>query len=133
NRILGLLFPILMLIMNFTSIAIIWFGGLRIDAGEMQVGSLMAFLQYATQILFSLLMLSMLFVMVPRAQASAVRINEVLDTVPEINDPAEPVLDGAIPSSSSVHSPSSNGRHPAGTVQFHDVTFNNPGAAQPAI
>jgi ATP-binding cassette subfamily B multidrug efflux pump len=117
NRIMGLLMPVMLLIMNFTSIAIIWFGGLRIDAGEMQVGSLIAFLQYATQILFSLLMLSILFVMVPRAQASAVRINEALNMVPEINDPPQP------------HSPTV--KH--GVVEFRDVTFSYPGAEQPAI
>ncbi len=117
NRIMGLLMPVMLLIMNFTAIAIIWFGGQRINAGEMQVGSLIAFLQYATQILFALLMLSFLFVMVPRAQASAVRINEALDMVPEINDPAQP------------HNPGD--KH--GTVEFRDVTFSYPGAEQPAI
>ncbi len=65
-------------------IAIIWFGAKRIDLGEMQVGSLMAFLQYAMQILFSLLMVSFLFIMLPRASASAGRINEVLSMVPGI-------------------------------------------------
>ncbi len=80
NRIMAFTFPALMLIMNFASIAIIWFGAVRIDAGGMEVGSLMAFLQYATQIMFSVLMVSLMFVMVPRAAASAVRINEVLDT-----------------------------------------------------
>ena len=60
--------PVLMLVMNLTAVAIIWFGGIRIDAGHMQVGALMAFLQYAMQIMFSLLMASMLFVMVPRPQ-----------------------------------------------------------------
>ena len=84
---MALFSPLMLLIMNLTSIAIIWFGGLRIDAGEMQVGALIAFLQYAMQIMFSLLMLSLLFVMVPRAQASAVRINEVLEMSAEINDP----------------------------------------------
>ena len=63
--------PIMMLLMNLTTIAIVWFGAKRIDIGEMQVGSLMAFLQYAMQILFSLLMVSFLFVMMPRASASA--------------------------------------------------------------
>ncbi len=117
NRIMGLMMPVMMLIMNFTSIAIIWFGGLRINAGDMQVGSLIAFLQYATQILFSLLMLSILFVMVPRAQASAVRINEALNMVPEIKDPEQP------------RSPID--KH--GVVEFRDVTFSYPGAEQPAI
>ena len=117
NRIMAFLFPILMLVMNLTTIAIIWFGGLRIDAGAMQVGSLMAFVQYAMQIMFSLLMVSMLFVMVPRAQASAIRINQVLDMVPEITDPAQPKI------------PAQTG----GYVEFKDVTFSYPGAEQPAL
>ncbi len=117
NRIMSLLFPIVLLVMNLTSIAIIWFGGLRIDAGAMQVGSLIAFTQYAMQIMFSLLMVSMLFVMVPRAQASAVRINQVLDMVPEINDPAQAKTPGI----------------QKGFVEFKDVTFSYPGAEQPAL
>jgi ATP-binding cassette, subfamily B, multidrug efflux pump len=117
NRLMANMMPIMMLLMNFTSVAIIWFGGLRIDSGQMQVGSLMAFLQYAMQILFSLLMLSMLLVMVPRAQASAVRINEVLDMRSEINDPPAPTKPTSL----------------KGTVEFRDVTFSYHGAEQPAI
>ncbi|OLN33134.1 Lipid A export ATP-binding/permease protein MsbA [Desulfosporosinus metallidurans] len=117
NKIMAILMPMMMLIMNFTTIAIIWFGGIRINNGDMQVGSLMAFIQYATQILFSLLMLTMLFIMVPRAQASAVRINEVLDTEPEIKDPSKG-------NSTSIQ---------RGFVEFKDVSFSYPGAEQPAI
>ncbi|TGE32892.1 ABC transporter ATP-binding protein [Desulfosporosinus sp. Sb-LF] len=117
NKIMAILMPMMMLIMNFTTIAIIWFGGIRINNGDMQVGSLMAFIQYATQILFSLLMLTMLFIMVPRAQASAVRINEVLDTEPEIKDPFK-------------GNPTSLQR---GFVEFKNVSFSYPGAEQPAI
>lgn len=68
NKIMAALMPIMMLALNFTTIAIIWFGGIRIDNGSMQVGSLMAFIQYAMQIMFSLIMVSMMFVMVPRAE-----------------------------------------------------------------
>lgn len=117
NRILAFLMPVMMLVMNFTTISIIWFGGLRINDGDMQVGSLMAFIQYVMQIMFSVLMLSMLFVMVPRAQASAVRINQVLDMAPEINDPVQPKKPTAR----------------KGYVEFRDVTFSYPGAEQPAI
>lgn len=117
NRIVGLLMPLMMLIMNITSIAIIWFGGIRIDNGEMQVGSLMAFLQYAMQIMFSMLMLSMLFIMVPRAQASAVRINEVLGMTTEIKDPDQPSGTGSV----------------RGVVEFRNVTFSYPGAEAPAV
>ncbi len=71
NQIVAVLMPVMMLILNLATIAIIWFGSIRIDQGEMQVGALIAFLQYAMQILFSLLMVSMMFIMVPRASASA--------------------------------------------------------------
>ncbi len=117
NRIMGALFPIVLLVMNLTSVAIIWFGGLRIDSGAMQVGSLIAFTQYAAQIMFSLLMVSLLFVMVPRAQASAVRINQVLEMHSEINDPAQARAPGA----------------QKGFVEFKNVTFSYPGAEQPAL
>jgi ATP-binding cassette subfamily B protein len=117
NRIMAFMMPIMMLVMNFATIAIIWFGGIRIDNGDMQVGNLMAFIQYAMQIMFSLLMLSMMFVMIPRASASAVRINEVLDMKPDITDPTQ-------------------AKHPSalhGTVEFRNVTFSYPGAEQAAL
>ena len=117
NIIMATAMPLLMLIMNITTISIIWFGGHRIDAGNMQVGDMMAFIQYAAQIMFSVLMVTMVIVMVPRASASAVRINEVLDTAPEINDPEIPNY--------------TDGRK--GFVEFKDVTFSYPGAEQPAV
>ena len=79
NKIMAGLMPVIMLIFNLTTIAILWFGAKRIDIGEMQVGDLMAFIQYVMQIMFSLIMVSMMFVMLPRASASATRINEVLE------------------------------------------------------
>ena len=94
NRLMGALMPILMLIMNLTAIAVVWFGGIRIEAGRMEVGDLMAFIQYVMHIMFSTMMLSMMFVMLPRASASAVRINEVLDMEPAITDPPEPYVPG---------------------------------------
>ena len=117
NRIMALLMPAMMLILNLTTIAIIWFGGIRIDAGSMQVGDLMAFIQYVMQIMFSLIMVSMMFVMIPRASASAERINGVLDMTPEITDtknPEEP-------------------KNKKGYLEFKDVTFSYPGAEQPAL
>lgn len=117
NRVMATMMPTMMLVLNFTVIAIVWFGGLRIDRGQMQVGDLMAFIQYAMQIMWSLLMASLMFVMIPRAQASATRINEVLDIVPEIVDPASP-------------RPAGDRR---GYVEFRDVTFHYPGAERPAI
>lgn len=116
NKIMAVVMPLMMLVMNFTTIAIVWFGGIRIDNGSMQVGDMMAFIQYAMQIMFSLLMVSMMFVMIPRASASAVRINEVLEVVPEIKDVATGAKAGK-----------------KGFVEFKDVTFSYPGAEQPAI
>jgi ATP-binding cassette subfamily B protein len=109
--------PIMMVIMNFTMIAIIWFGGLRVEAGHMQVGDIMAFTQYVLQILFALMLLSMLFIVIPRAQASAVRINEVLEMNPEINDPVEPKAAAEV----------------KGHVEFRDVSFRYHGAEQDAV
>lgn len=118
NKLMAYLMPVVMLIMNLSSVAIIWFGGLRIDAEKMAVGDLMAFLQYAMQIMFSLVMVSMMFVLIPRASASAVRINEVLDMEPVIEDPAQ----------SKTKRSSMRGH-----IEFQDVTFSYPGAEQPAV
>lgn len=117
NRIMGAMMPVMMLTMNFATIAIIWFGGFRIDSGDMQVGSLMAFLQYAMQIMFSLMMVSMMFVMIPRASVSAARIREVLDMVPTLNDPEQAKDGGTL----------------KGHVEFQQVSFSYPGAEKPAI
>lgn len=117
NKIMAALMPVMMLVLNLTTVAIIWFGGKRIELGYMQVGDLMAFIQYVMQIMFSLIMVSMMFVLVPRASASAIRINEVLNIVPQINDPEE----GKV----------SKGKR--GYVEFRNVTFSYPGAGEPAI
>jgi len=117
NKIMAFLVPIMMLIMNVTTVSIIWFGAKRIDAGSMQVGSLIAFMQYGMQILMGFLMLAMVFIMIPRAQASAIRINEVLEMEPEIIDPKTTKL----------------ANKQSGYVEFKDVTFSYPGADQPAI
>ena len=117
NRIIAALFPILMLVLNLSTITIFWFGSIRINNGDMQVGNLMAFLQYAMQILFALLMLSMMFIMLPRAAASATRINQVLDMEPEIKD-AQQVEQADTQ---------------RGYVEFKDVTFRYPGAEEPAL
>lgn len=117
NKIMAVLMPSMMLIMNFTQIAVVWFGALRIDAGDMQVGDLMAFIQYAMQIMFSMVMLSMMFVLIPRASASASRINEVLDIEPTIVDQSKKDVTSA----------------QKGYLQFDDVTFSYPGAEKPAL
>ena len=117
NRLMASLMPIMMLVLNVSSVAILWFGSIRISNGQMQVGALIAFLQYAMQILFALLMVSMLFIMLPRASASATRINEALAIEPEIND-AEKVKEA---------------NTQKGYVEFQDVTFSYPGAEEPAL
>ncbi len=117
NRMMVTLIPILGLIVNATNIAIIWFAAKRIDLGAMQVGDLMAFLQYTMQIFMSVMMLSFIFMMLPRASASAERIVEVLDQEISIKDPEEPK---AIDS-------------PLGIVKFDDVTFSYPGASEPVL
>src|SRR5258707_1559793 len=117
NRLVASLMPIMMLCLNLSSIAILWFGAIRINNGEMQIGALIAFLQYAMQILFSLLMVSMMFIMLPRAAASADRINEVLAIEPEIKDAGQVRWADEI----------------QGYVEFQDVTFSYPGAEEPAL
>ncbi|HBN96277.1 MAG TPA: multidrug ABC transporter ATP-binding protein, partial [Firmicutes bacterium] len=117
NRLMVTLLPLLGLIVNFTNIVIIWFAARRIDLGAMQVGDLMAFLQYTMQVFMAVMMLSMIFVMLPRASASAERIIEVLDTEVSITDPKEP------------ETIESN----LGIVRFEDVTFSYPGAAKPVL
>ena len=118
NRIFALLMPALMLVMNGSSVAVVWFGGQRIASGEMPVGNLMAFLAYLMQILMSVMMATMVLVMWPRAAASSERIGEVLAVEPDIGDPGAP-----------------EAGQPAlrGTVEFRDVEFGYPGAAEPVL
>jgi ATP-binding cassette subfamily B multidrug efflux pump len=119
NRLMAFLMPALILMLNLTSLAIIWVGSHRIDAGVMQVGAMIASMQYAMQIMFAVFMVTAMFVMLPRAAASAARINEVLDVVPEIVDPAGP----AEPARAAQR----------GLVEFENVTFQYPGAEEPAL
>lgn len=119
-RLLAALMPLMNLIINLVIIGIIWIGSQRIDAGYLEVGGLMAFIQYGLHILMSLIMVSMIFVMIPRASASAARINEVLDSAPEVTAEAA-VTAGKTPLDIK------------GTVEFRNVTFSYPGAEQPAI
>ncbi len=117
NRIMAAMQPMMMLFMNLTSVAIIWFAGIRIADGNMELGDMMAFLQYAMQIMFSIIMVSIMFVMIPRAQASAVRINEILDLEPEIKDAEKTVA----------------ADEQRGYLEFDNVTFYYPGAEAPAL
>ena len=90
NRIFAVMIPTLMGIFNVSTVAIMWFGSIRVDSGAMPIGNLTAFLMYIMQILMSVMMATIMFVMVPRAAVSAGRIQEVLDTQPSVEDPAVP-------------------------------------------
>lgn len=117
NRIMAFMMPSIMMIMSLTQLSILWFGGLRISKGDMDLGNLSSFTQYAMQIMMSMLMLAVMFIMVPRAQAAAIRINEVLDIVPEIVDPqnAKDSITGK------------------GYIEFRNVNFSYHGAEEPVL
>ncbi|MDQ0723811.1 ABC transporter ATP-binding protein [Paenibacillus amylolyticus] len=117
NVLMATIMPVMMLVMNFSMIAILYFGGMRIDSGNMNIGALIAFIQYAMQIMFSLIMVSMIFVMIPRASASAERINEVLDMQPDLSNPEQP----------------RGMKSMQGMIEFDNVTFRYPGAENPAL
>ncbi len=117
NEIMAAMQPLMIVLMNVTTLAIIWFGGRLISMNRMALGDMMAFLQYAMQIMFSIIMVTIMFVMVPRAQASATRINQVLELEPEIRDPED----------------AGEMTCKKGCVEFRDVTFNYPGAEEPAL
>ena len=118
NRLMMVLDPVMMLVMNLTSIAIVWFGAWLVDAGTLEIGNMMAFLQYAMQVIISFLMISMVFIMVPRAAVSVRRVSEILDTQPSITDPKQPN-----------HLPADG----VGKIEFRDVTFSYPGADLPVL
>jgi len=117
NRIMALMMPSMMLIMNLVTLSIIWFGAKKVGAGDSNIGNLMAFMQYAMQIMISLVMLTVMFIMIPRAQAAAERISEVLAVKPDIKDPD--VVKHA--------------NEEAGYVEFRNVSFRYQGAEKPVI
>ena len=122
GRLMALAFPVVMLVLNVSSVAVIWFGSFRIEDGSMQVGTLIAFLSYLLQILMSVMMATFMAVMIPRAAVSADRISEVLRTESSVRPPKHPV-------SSAV---SSDG-HRRGQLEMRDVGFAYPGADQPVL
>ena len=117
GRLMALMFPAVMLVLNFSSIAVLWFGGHLVASGSMQVGALTAFLTYLLQILMSVMMATFMFVMVPRAEVCAERIVEALDTEPDVRPPEHPVGRGL------AH----------GRLELREVDFRYPGAAQPVL
>ncbi|WP_435520751.1 ABC transporter ATP-binding protein [Agromyces larvae] len=112
-----LLFPLVMLVLNVTIIGVIWFGAIRIDAGDMQIGTLFAFMQYVMTILSGVLMASFMTMMIPRAAVSAGRIGEVLATDTSLARPTDAVTDFPEP----------------GAVEFRGATFTYPGAEHPVL
>ena len=116
-RIMSVMFPVMMLIMNMASVIVVWFGSHRVDAGAIQVGDMMAFTQYVMMIMFSIMMATMLFVMLPRASASADRVLEVLNLKNDITDPELPQ------SADQAH----------GHVAFRNVSFRYKGAEKPVL
>lgn len=117
QRLFALMMPSLSLILNLAIVAVLWFGGMLVNDGSLQIGNLTAFIAYVTQILTSVMMAVMIVVMIPRAAASAERIQEVLDTEPAIREPEHP--SEVLPT--------------AGVVEFRDVDFLYPGAEQPVL
>jgi ATP-binding cassette subfamily B multidrug efflux pump len=118
NRIMVVMMPLMMFVMNGLSLMIIWVGAHEVAQAQMQVGDMMAFMQYAMQIMFAFLMMSMMFIFLPRAAVSADRIAEVLETEPAIRDPQQPV------------------KFPEpfkGMVEFRDVCFRYPDAEEDAL
>ncbi len=116
-RLFSLMWPVLLGTMNISMVAVLWFGGHRIASGEMPIGNLMAFINYITQILFSVMMATFMLTMLPRAAASGSRIQEVLDTEPTVHDPETP----AAPAESRGH------------LEFRGVEFRYPGAQEPVL
>jgi len=117
NRLFAVMIPTVMLIFNLSSVAILWFGSIRVDSGQMPIGNLIAFLQYVMQILFAVMMAVFMFVMVPRGIVSSGRIQEVLRTTPTIDDKPQ-----------SIAAPAATG-----AMSFRDVEFRYPGAQDPVL
>jgi ATP-binding cassette subfamily B protein len=117
GRLLALMFPTVMLVLNLSSIAVLWWGGHRIQAGNLEVGELTAFLSYLMQILLSVMMATFMFMMVPRAEVSAERIEEVLGTDTSVVPPSNPRSTGQL----------------HGRLELRDVAFRYPGAERPVV
>ncbi|MCC5578456.1 ABC transporter ATP-binding protein [Microtetraspora sp. AC03309] len=117
GRLMALMFPSVMLVVNLSSVAVVWFGGHRIADGTMQVGALTAVISYLMQILMSVMMAMFMFMMIPRAEVCAERIEEVLDTEPTVHPPASPITPE---------------RH-LGELELRSVDFRYPGAEEPVL
>lgn len=120
GRLMSMMIPLIFFLVNMSNIAIMWFGGKRIDSGEMQIGSLQAFIQYLMIILMGIMMAAMMSVMLPRASVSSKRILTVINTETDIKAPATPFWPEA---------PNT----PKGVIEFKDVSFSYPGAEEPVL
>jgi ATP-binding cassette subfamily B multidrug efflux pump len=119
TRLFAITIPTMTAIFNLSTVAVIWFGAMRVNDGDLSIGNLTAFMQYLAQILFAVLTAVFMFILIPRGAVSAARIREVLDTEPLIREPEQPV------------SPSDPAR--LGEVVFHDLEFRYPGAEEPVL
>ncbi len=117
GRLMAFMFPTVLLVLNVSSVAVLWFGGHRVDSGQMQIGALTAFLSYLLQILMSIMMATFMLVLIPRAAVCAERLTEVLDTAPSVIPPERGVTD--LPE--------------RGTLELRDVWFSYPGATDPVL
>jgi ATP-binding cassette, subfamily B, multidrug efflux pump len=117
GKLMALMFPSVMLVLNLSTVAVVWFGGHLIANGSMQIGSLTAFITYLAQILMSVMMATFMFMLVPRAEVSAERIMEVTDTEPDISAPVRP----------------QRAAGPAGRLELRAAEFRYPGAEQPVL
>ncbi|MBH1936155.1 ABC transporter ATP-binding protein [Streptomyces sp. AV19] len=117
GRLMSVMFPAVMLVVNVSSVAVLWFGGHRIDSGDMEIGALTAYLAYLMQILMAIMMATFMFMMVPRAEVCAERINEVLTTDSSVVPPAAPVT----------------GLRRPGHLELRGVEFRYPGAEEPVL
>lgn len=117
GRLQALIFPTVMLVFNASSVAVLWFGAVRVESGQIEIGSLTAFIQYLVQILMSVMMATFMLMMVPRAAVSSERIAEVLETESSVTSPQRPVT------ATTEH----------GTVELRDVEFQYPGAEVPVL
>jgi ATP-binding cassette, subfamily B, multidrug efflux pump len=117
GRLMAFMFPTVLIVLNFSSIAVLWLGAYRVDSGAMQIGTVMAFLQYLMQILMAVMMSMFMAMMIPRAAVCADRVSEVMKTEPSV-----------VPAANPVHSDLTSG-----LIQFEDVTFAYPGAEKPVL
>jgi len=118
NRLMVVMQPVMMLILSLTSVLIVWIGAHLINSGNLEIGNMIAFIQYAMQVIMVFLMISIVFIMVPRASVSAERVSEVIETEPIIKDPKKPII------AKNLH---------GGVVEFKNVTFCYSGADTPVL